>query len=120
RRTHFLRNHSSLRSISKSFSCGTLSVPNCHATRKNHEGWDVARLLKPRQMKRRVRGRVQTTDLPITLKAIRTDWGKYRSAVAPFRRLTAMPLIGGTRAGIVSGCPSLERGSREVEVGFEP
>ncbi|KER32202.1 hypothetical protein T265_01636, partial [Opisthorchis viverrini] len=27
---------------------------------------------------------------------------------------------GSTRAGILSGCPSLDRGSRVAEVGFEP
>ncbi|KAG5453893.1 hypothetical protein CSKR_108580 [Clonorchis sinensis] len=30
-------------------SCNTLSVPNCHAARRKHEGWDTARLSKPRQ-----------------------------------------------------------------------
>ncbi|KAG5447835.1 hypothetical protein CSKR_102287, partial [Clonorchis sinensis] len=35
------------------FSCGTLFVPNCHATRRLHEGWDTARLPKPRQGKSR-------------------------------------------------------------------
>ncbi|KAG5445890.1 hypothetical protein CSKR_109646 [Clonorchis sinensis] len=40
------------------FSCSTLSVPNCHATRRNHEGWDTARLPKPRQGKSRGRGRL--------------------------------------------------------------
>ncbi|KER21755.1 hypothetical protein T265_09994 [Opisthorchis viverrini] len=39
-----------------------------------------------------------------------------RSAVAPFRCLTAMPPEGCTRAGY----PSLDRGSREAEVWFEP
>ncbi|KER32485.1 hypothetical protein T265_12813, partial [Opisthorchis viverrini] len=42
---------------------------------------------------------------------------KNRSVVAPFRCLPVMPPEGCTRAGILSGCP---RGSREVEVGFEP
>ncbi|KAG5452721.1 hypothetical protein CSKR_102150, partial [Clonorchis sinensis] len=32
----------------------------------------------------------------------------------------AMAPKGSTRAGILSGCPSLDRGSREAEVGFEP
>ncbi|KER29044.1 hypothetical protein T265_04232 [Opisthorchis viverrini] len=41
-----------------------------------------------------------------------------RSAVAPFRCLTATPPEGCTRAGILTGCPSLDRGSREEEVGF--
>ncbi|KER19934.1 hypothetical protein T265_11402 [Opisthorchis viverrini] len=31
----------------------TLSVPSCHATRRRHEGWDTARLPKPRQGKSR-------------------------------------------------------------------
>ncbi|KAG5441686.1 hypothetical protein CSKR_103179 [Clonorchis sinensis] len=41
-------------------------------------------------------------------------------SVTPFRLLTAMPPAESTRAGILPGCPSLDRGSREVEVGFEP
>ncbi|KER27572.1 hypothetical protein T265_05391 [Opisthorchis viverrini] len=31
-----------------------------------------------------------------------------------------MPPGGSTRAEILSGCPSLDRGCRETEVGFEP
>ncbi|KER24553.1 hypothetical protein T265_07820 [Opisthorchis viverrini] len=31
-----------------------------------------------------------------------------------------MPHGGGTRAGILPGRPSLDRGNREAEVGFEP
>ncbi|KER26350.1 hypothetical protein T265_06395 [Opisthorchis viverrini] len=45
---------------------------------------------------------------------------KNRSAVTPFRCLAAMLPEGCTRAGILPGCPSLDRGSREAEVGFEP
>ncbi|GAA56066.1 hypothetical protein CLF_109819 [Clonorchis sinensis] len=37
------------------FSCSTLSVPNYHATRRKHEGWDTARMPKPRQEKSRGR-----------------------------------------------------------------
>ncbi|KER29750.1 hypothetical protein T265_03662 [Opisthorchis viverrini] len=40
----------------KRFSCGKLPVPSCHATRRKHEGWDTARLPKPRQGKSRGRG----------------------------------------------------------------
>ncbi|KER24934.1 hypothetical protein T265_07499 [Opisthorchis viverrini] len=47
----------------KSSSCSTLSAPNYHATRRLHEGWDTARLPKPRQGKSRGRDRVRTTDL---------------------------------------------------------
>ncbi|KER32417.1 hypothetical protein T265_01473 [Opisthorchis viverrini] len=35
----------------KAFSCSTLPVPSCHATRRKHEDWDTARLPKPRQGK---------------------------------------------------------------------
>ncbi|KER28727.1 hypothetical protein T265_13525, partial [Opisthorchis viverrini] len=45
---------------------------------------------------------------------------RKRSAVAPFRCLAAMPPEGSTRAGILAGCPSIDRGSRKAEVGFEP
>ncbi|KAG5451599.1 hypothetical protein CSKR_110880, partial [Clonorchis sinensis] len=45
---------------------------------------------------------------------------KNRSAVAPLRCLAAMPPEGSTRAGILPGCPGLDRGSRETEAGFEP
>ncbi|KER32139.1 hypothetical protein T265_01759 [Opisthorchis viverrini] len=44
----------------------------------------------------------------------------YRSAVAPFRCLAAMPHEEGTKAGIPPGCPNLDRGIREAEVGSEP
>ncbi|KAG5448981.1 Arginine/serine-rich coiled-coil protein 2 [Clonorchis sinensis] len=40
---------------------------------------------------------------------------RNRSAVTPFRCLAAMPPEGSTRAGILRGCPSLDRGSREAE-----
>ncbi|KER24176.1 hypothetical protein T265_08112 [Opisthorchis viverrini] len=33
---------------------------------------------------------------------------------------TVMPHEGSTRAGILPSCPSLDRGSREAEVGFKP
>ncbi|KAG5448238.1 hypothetical protein CSKR_105737 [Clonorchis sinensis] len=42
----------------------TFPVPSCHATQRKHEGWDTARVPKPRQGKSRGRGRVRTTDLP--------------------------------------------------------
>ncbi|KER32416.1 hypothetical protein T265_01472 [Opisthorchis viverrini] len=45
---------------------------------------------------------------------------KNRSAVAPFRCLAAVPHEGCTRAAVLPGCPSLDRGSREAEFGFEP
>ncbi|KAG5448122.1 hypothetical protein CSKR_106379 [Clonorchis sinensis] len=53
-----------LNCCSKSFSCITLSVSNCHATRRKHEGWDTTRSPKPRQEKSRCRGWVRTKDIP--------------------------------------------------------
>ncbi|KAG5441434.1 hypothetical protein CSKR_107659, partial [Clonorchis sinensis] len=43
-----------------------------------------------------------------------------RSAVAPFRCLAALPPGGSTKAGILAGCPSLDKGCRETEIRFEP
>ncbi|GAA55984.1 hypothetical protein CLF_109553 [Clonorchis sinensis] len=37
-----------------------------------------------------------------------------------FQEWAAMPPEGSTRAGILPGCASLDRGSRQTEVGFEP
>ncbi|KAG5452645.1 hypothetical protein CSKR_114247 [Clonorchis sinensis] len=48
------------------FSCNTLPVPSCHATRRTHEGWDSARSPKPKQGKSRGRGGVRTTDIPVS------------------------------------------------------
>ncbi|KAG5446665.1 hypothetical protein CSKR_112978 [Clonorchis sinensis] len=45
---------------------------------------------------------------------------KHRSTVAPVPCLTAMPPEGSTRAGMLPGCPSLDKDSRETEIGFEP
>ncbi|KAG5455021.1 Neuron navigator 2, partial [Clonorchis sinensis] len=57
--------------LKKLFSFNTLPVPNCHATRGKHEGWDTARMPKPRQGKSRCRGGVRTTDLPVSKFALR-------------------------------------------------
>ncbi|KER26486.1 hypothetical protein T265_13986, partial [Opisthorchis viverrini] len=48
----------------------TLPVPSCYATLRKHEGWGVAGLPKPREGKSRGRGRVRTTDLPISKFAL--------------------------------------------------
>ncbi|KER28782.1 hypothetical protein T265_04473 [Opisthorchis viverrini] len=55
--------------IRQPISCNTLSVPNCHATRRKHESCDTARLPKPRQGKSRGRDRVRTTDLPLSSRS---------------------------------------------------
>ncbi|KER31540.1 hypothetical protein T265_02192 [Opisthorchis viverrini] len=47
----------------------TVSVPNCHATRRKHDGWDTARLFKPRGGKSRGRDRARTKDPPTTKRA---------------------------------------------------
>ncbi|KER21446.1 hypothetical protein T265_15094, partial [Opisthorchis viverrini] len=44
----------------KSFTCGTLSVPSCHATRRKHGGGGTARLPRHRQG---CTGQIRTTDL---------------------------------------------------------
>ncbi|KAG5444601.1 Yip1 member 1 [Clonorchis sinensis] len=59
----------------KSFSCSTLSVPNCHATINKHDGLDTVRLAKSRLGKPRGRGRVRTTSLYFRL--LRTRWPKW-------------------------------------------
>ncbi|KER28433.1 hypothetical protein T265_04741 [Opisthorchis viverrini] len=56
--------------VKKAFSCSTLPVPNCHATRRKHEGWDTARLPKPRQGKSSGGGRIRTMDLPVSKVAL--------------------------------------------------
>ncbi|KER29775.1 hypothetical protein T265_03685 [Opisthorchis viverrini] len=45
---------------------------------------------------------------------------KNRLTVALLRCLASVPLEGSTRDGILSGRPSLDRGSRDTEFGFEP
>ncbi|KAG5441157.1 hypothetical protein CSKR_102747 [Clonorchis sinensis] len=49
-----------------------------------------------------------------------TDLDKYYRKVFSNLCLAAMSPEGDTRAGILPGCLSLDRGSPEVEVGFEP
>ncbi|KER23399.1 hypothetical protein T265_08723 [Opisthorchis viverrini] len=49
----------------KASSCSIPSVPSCHVTRRKHEGWDTARLPKPRQGKSSGGGHIRTTDLPL-------------------------------------------------------
>ncbi|KAG5451561.1 Desumoylating isopeptidase 2 [Clonorchis sinensis] len=56
--------------VGQSFSCSHLSVPSCHATQRKHEGWDTAKLPKPRQGKSKGRGRFRTTDLPVSKFAL--------------------------------------------------
>ncbi|KER33731.1 hypothetical protein T265_00419 [Opisthorchis viverrini] len=57
-----------------SLSWRTLSVPNCHATRRLHEGWDTARLPKITQEKSRGRDRVRATDLPVKSWPSKENW----------------------------------------------
>ncbi|KER25612.1 LOW QUALITY PROTEIN: hypothetical protein T265_14179, partial [Opisthorchis viverrini] len=65
----------------------------------------------------------ETAAATTTVRRVRVSTKKIkikRSAVAPSRCLAAMPPEGSTRAGILPGCPSLDRGSRVAEFGFEP
>ncbi|KER33931.1 hypothetical protein T265_00366 [Opisthorchis viverrini] len=55
---------------------------------------------------------------PLPCKA--TTFMLSNAAVTPFRCLASIPPEGSTRARILPGCPSLDTGSRETEVGFEP
>ncbi|KER25792.1 hypothetical protein T265_06822 [Opisthorchis viverrini] len=54
-----------------------------------------------------------------SLRPVCLGQANNRSAVTPFRCLAATPHEGDTRAEILPGLPSLDRGSREAEVGFE-
>ncbi|KER25702.1 hypothetical protein T265_06875 [Opisthorchis viverrini] len=58
--------------VAKSENCwlasSTLSVPNCHATRRRREGWDTHTLPKPGQS--RGRGRIRTTDISVSKFAL--------------------------------------------------
>ncbi|KER24797.1 hypothetical protein T265_07625 [Opisthorchis viverrini] len=85
----------------------------CSRSQLQHEGWDAARLPKPRQRKSSGRGRVRTTDLPVSAE-------KNRPAVTSFRCLVARPPEGDTRAEIPSGCPHPDRSNRPYVVEFEP
>ncbi|KAG5452098.1 hypothetical protein CSKR_107924 [Clonorchis sinensis] len=58
--------------LREAFGCSTLSVPRCHAIHRKLEGWDTAKLLRPRQGQSRGRGLVRTTDLP---DWFRPSWG---------------------------------------------
>ncbi|KER32196.1 hypothetical protein T265_01631 [Opisthorchis viverrini] len=48
-----------------SFSCSTLSVPGCHATRRRHESWDAARSPKPKE-----RGEAEVGFEPRTFRSV--------------------------------------------------
>ncbi|GAA56361.1 hypothetical protein CLF_110705 [Clonorchis sinensis] len=72
--------------------------------------------IKPRQHAQETK---QTQDCPSSNSKPDRPKDGNRSAVTPFQGLAAMPPEGSTRAGILPGCPSLDRGSREAEVGFE-
>ncbi|KER19725.1 hypothetical protein T265_11573 [Opisthorchis viverrini] len=55
---------------------------------------------------RKVRGSNSASASRLTLSS------KNHPVVTPFRCLAAIPLEGGMKAGILPGCPSLDRGSR--------
>ncbi|KER23343.1 LOW QUALITY PROTEIN: hypothetical protein T265_14657 [Opisthorchis viverrini] len=73
--------------------CSTLPVPSCHATRRKHEGWDTARLPKPRQGKSRGGGRIRTTDLPVSKLALSSQRNITSSVVATFQRIATSPIM---------------------------
>ncbi|KER19030.1 hypothetical protein T265_12044 [Opisthorchis viverrini] len=51
---------------------------------------------------------------------IEESWIKVEHAKSSWRSVSVMPPEKSTRAEILSGCPSLELGSRDPEVRFEP
>ncbi|KER22040.1 hypothetical protein T265_09790 [Opisthorchis viverrini] len=61
------------------FSSSTLPVPSCHATRSLHEGWDTARLTKPRQGKSRGGGQIRTTNLPVMVQSQEQSLASFSS-----------------------------------------
>ncbi|GAA51219.1 histone H2A, partial [Clonorchis sinensis] len=93
------------------YYCNTLSVPSFHATRRNHEGWDTARLPKPTQGKSRGTGRVRTTNLP------RLTWNTAESPVCDVsRRLDVLH-----KATLCSTCYNIrdiaKHHKREIQLG---
>ncbi|GAA53634.1 hypothetical protein CLF_110655 [Clonorchis sinensis] len=52
----------------------------CHATRRKHDGWDTARLRKPRQKKSRCSGRIRTSDIPFSVYVARLTSFAYRDS----------------------------------------
>ncbi|GAA52457.1 hypothetical protein CLF_108120 [Clonorchis sinensis] len=89
-----------------SFSCNILSVPNCCATRKKHEGWDTGRLPKPSQGESRGRGRVRTTDLP-SLNMMAQHSNKLRCELSNGMRqgnCTCTPLSDGEKTSRHTDC----------------
>ncbi|KAG5442176.1 hypothetical protein CSKR_104476 [Clonorchis sinensis] len=63
----------------------SLLVPNCHATRRLHGGWDTARLPKPSQGKSRGRGRFRTMGLPGNTACV-TLYGGMKTSVGLRKR----------------------------------
>ncbi|KER32895.1 hypothetical protein T265_12734, partial [Opisthorchis viverrini] len=86
-------------------------------------GW--CRQIRNEAVRKRVLGCVTGASIEECVHPQKLCWLGYvlrmpNHPVAPLRCLAAMPHEGGTRAGILSGRPSLDRGSREAEIGFEP
>ncbi|KAG5449303.1 hypothetical protein CSKR_100611 [Clonorchis sinensis] len=63
---------------------------------------------------------LKTLRQPMTGFALLGAQRPISKAMSHSRCPTAMPPEGRKRAGILPDCPSLDRGSREAEVGFEP
>ncbi|KER33715.1 hypothetical protein T265_00403 [Opisthorchis viverrini] len=102
------------RGLSKSFQ--QPSIRNAHLT-------NVSKGFEPATFSIEVTRDQSAVPSPLTQRNIDCTISSLiikRSAVAPFWCLAAMPPEGSTRAGILPGCPSLDRRSRVAEVGFEP
>ncbi|KAG5454748.1 hypothetical protein CSKR_104354 [Clonorchis sinensis] len=72
--------------------------------------WSISSKAEGLSRFRAFSGYFQESDLPDTVQYLRAER----------RCVTAMPPEGCTRTGILPAGPSIDRGSREAEVGFEP
>ncbi|KAG5441732.1 hypothetical protein CSKR_110668 [Clonorchis sinensis] len=83
-------------------SCSTLPMPSYHATRRKHEGWDTARLPKPRQGKSRGRGRFRTTNLLFTDRKLlgSNPTSAYRLLLSRLGQLGSIPVLASLSVGM--------------------
>ncbi|GAA55567.1 hypothetical protein CLF_108343 [Clonorchis sinensis] len=84
-------------------------------------------LLSPNELARLEEEQLEKRIIPMAAGAFRSPNSQRQAGNMSItvedersKRKPAMPREGSTRAGILPGCPSLDKGSRETEVGFEP
>ncbi|KER22701.1 hypothetical protein T265_09262 [Opisthorchis viverrini] len=103
-------------------SIPALVLPSCGMAARHRKGATAERLRKSNSHWKGVwQNRNSTVPIEKPINTLEEQQSiKNRSAVAPFRCLAVIPSEGCTTAGILPGCPSLDRRSRETEVGFKP